>query len=246
MEDSGGYPHGLYFPEDNKSWCCLQVSQASWWSSLLRPSRSAAPVSSLREGVPSEGLILCTTWRLLAIVSDICFFSHLQLIRILYRSWAYKGPFYISKVYTFFFFLQETRQKIWWCYGISNFVIVGIFILLVGRYQYLLTASWYIQIDYFKCFYLSSSYLWFWVCFFFSLPLQESVTDPQCLFQDELQCYSLENFLLSSHVSCSACSHCWKEESCAVKMLDWVSHSNWLWISNLDPHIFKICLKNML
>ena len=61
VEDNYGYPHGLYFTEDNKSWCCLQVSQASWWSSLLRPSRSAAPVSSLKEGFPSKELILCTT-----------------------------------------------------------------------------------------------------------------------------------------------------------------------------------------
>lgn len=82
---------------------------------------------------------------------------------------------------------------------------------------------------------------------FFSLPLQEAVTDLQCLFQDELKCYSLENFLLPSHVSCGACSSCWKEESCAVKMLDGVSHSNRLYISNLETHISKfvskICFK---
>lgn len=245
MEDSGGYPHGLYFPEDNKSWYCLQVSQASWWSSLLRPSRSAAPVSSLREGVPSEGLILCTTWRLLAIVSDICFFSHLQLIRILYRSWAYKGPFYISKVYTFFFFLQEARQKIWWCYGISNFVIVGIFILLVGRYQYLLTASWYIQIDYFKCFYLSSSYLWFWFFFFFHYHYRNQSQTLNVYFKMNYNVilWRIFYFPLMSAVAPVPIA----ERRKAVLWKCWtVSHSNWLWISNLDPHIFKICLKNML
>lgn len=146
----------------------------------------------LWEGFPSKELILRTTPRcLLGVIWDICFISHLQLIRILYRSWVYKGFFIVPK-FIQYFFLQATRQKIQHYYGIYNFLVVGIFILLIGRYQYLLTASWYIQIDHCSCFYLSSGYLF--VIFFW--PSQESATDPQCLFQDELQCYSLENFLL--------------------------------------------------
>lgn len=141
---------------------------------------------------------------------------------------------YYSQVYTFFS-LQETKQKIWCYCGIYNFVIGGIFTWWLADSN--VTASWYIAIYGFYCF--CSSSVWY----FFLLPLQESVTDPQCLFQDELKCYSLENFLLPSHVSCGACSLCWKEESCAVKMLDGVSHSNWLCISNLDTFISKFISK---
>lgn len=45
------------------------------------------------------------------IVRDTCFISHLQLIRILYRSRVCKGFFIVLK-FIHFFFLQETRQKI--------------------------------------------------------------------------------------------------------------------------------------
>lgn len=160
--------------------------------------------------------------------------------RILYKPPVYKIFFPIlSSNLHLFFSLQETKQKIWCYCGIYNFVIGGIFTCWLADSN--VTAPRYIAIDGFYRFCSSS------IQNFFSLPLQEAVTDPQCLFQDELKCYSLENFLLPSHVSCGSCSLYWKEESCAVKMLDGVSHSNRLYISNLDTHISKfvskICLQ---